>query len=151
YTPTNTTHALLFLYRDGESKYEALFCRHHRSTDLHWHVCDIQGCFQPRNEHLHLHLLSPSSWLPHLAACSSSTKEKCTTGHDTWGAHKALLLCLNRDYAWGKSVPCKPQVHLCNGGICSRQLTPSHHLLLGSAFEDGVCEAEELFRHSQGH
>uniref|UniRef100_A0A0E0IXY9 WAT1-related protein n=1 Tax=Oryza nivara TaxID=4536 RepID=A0A0E0IXY9_ORYNI len=62
--------------------------------------------------------------------------EKYTTRHDTWGAHKALLLCLNRDYAWGKSVPCKSQVHLCNSGICSRQLTPSHHLLLGGAFED---------------
>ncbi|BAF27533.2 Os11g0136300 [Oryza sativa Japonica Group] len=75
--------------------------------------------------------------------------EKYTTRHDTWGAHKALLLCLNRDYAWGKSVPCKSQVHLCNSGICSKQLTPSHHLLLGGAFEDGVCEAEELFRHTK--
>lgn len=71
----NTTHAChCWIDRDGESKYEALFCRHRRPTDLYWHVCDIQGCFQPRDEHLHLRLLSPGSWLPHLVAYSSSTK-----------------------------------------------------------------------------
>ena len=73
-TRTNTTHALPLLDRDGESKYEALFYRHHRPTDFHWHVCDIQSCFQPRDEHLHLHLLSPGSWIPRLAAYSSFTK-----------------------------------------------------------------------------
>jgi hypothetical protein len=59
---------------DDESKYEALLRGHHHTTDLHWHVRDIQGCFQPWDEHLRVHLLSPGSWLPHLAAYSSSTK-----------------------------------------------------------------------------
>jgi hypothetical protein len=76
HTHAQTPHTLpslsLEIYHGG--KYEALLRGHHNIADLHWHVRDIEGCFQPGDEHLHLHLLSPDSWLSHLVAYSSSTK-----------------------------------------------------------------------------
>ena len=34
-----------------------------------------------------------------------------------------------QDYIYLEPVQCKPQVHLCNRGICDRQLTACRHLL----------------------
>ena len=82
-----------------------------------------------------------------------------------------------QDYIYLEPVQCKPQVHLCNRGICDRQLTACRHLLPIPAvqvitsyssidillvsvhqvlkqgreeLQDGTCEAKELVRHSEG-
>jgi len=81
-----------------------------------------------------------------------------------------------QDYIYLEPVQCKPQVHLCNRGICDRQLTACCHLLPITAvqvitsyssidillvsvhqvlkqgreeLQDGTCEVKELVRHSE--